>query len=868
MKPLRIVFGALIAALIFGLGALPVFGQSNEALLRFVHVVPGASSIDVYVNGQLAIRELRYGSASSYIGVSAGDNAIVVTQTGVTTPLWQQTVGSAPGTATTLIASSTQTLRFTAYSDDLNPLPFGKTRLTAAHAVEGAGAVDVVLGDGRVVIPSLGYNQPFGTFDIEANTYSFGVVPAGGTLDNPILPAADFALNTNTSYIIVVYGTANQPSFLTLSAPTRAEVAGGFVRIGHGIPEAPAVDIYVNDTLIAPALAFGQITDYLAIPIGTYSVAIRLPGADSDLLSGTLGVTRDSYTSAFALATGGTPTLDVFPDPAANISATVSALTLINRLTSGTASASVDDVVLISSVPSGGVGTASLPSGIAAISIAADTGTTSAKTTLDLPGGIYGGVHYTVLVTGDEPQITAFAPASIAQTVASAPGSGAAPAIVSAPTDVPAVAVEPTQAEGVQVIIVTATPTPDSAAQPQVIVVTATPTPPVIVAPTLAPTPGIVARVVLNPGANLQLRQYPSSQALSLGLAPSNSALRVLGREGEAVPLPGATATPTLEPDVPTPTPIPDPASLLEPGQDLDPQNTWLFVIYDTPDGGTINAWVNALYVSVLSPEGRTVPLRDLPTIPRNRAGVAANTSIQPPSASQDIVTVVVGNLSPGVNVHIRRTPATAGESLALVSSGTTLEVLGVSEERDWAFVRYADASGGGVRGWVSLEFVSFQLNGAPTDLEALEARNQLVITPDTERGSTFAGGIAPQPAPTINPVRDAIIGEVRLNPGANLHLRRRPNVNAESLALIPSGTQLIVNGQNETGEWLSVTFEGIDGWVFGSYLVLTRNGRLFEFQDVPLITSTPSGTVTPESGDGEGILPSGEAGDGEDFDA
>ncbi len=866
MKPRRFVFAALMAALVFGLGVLPAFGQSDGALLRFVHVVPGASSIDVYVNGQLAIRELRYGSASSYVSVSAGDNTIVVTQTGVTTPLWQQTVGSAPGTATTLIASGTQTLRFSAYNDDLNPLPFGKTRLTAIHAVESAGAVDVVLGDGRVVIPSLGYNQPFGTFDIDANTYSFGVVPAGGTLDNPILPAADFPLNTGTSYIIVVYGTATQPSLLTLSAPTRPEITGGFVRVGHGIPEAPAVDVYINNTLIAPALAFGQVTDYLAVPVGTYPVTVRLPGADSDLLSGTLSVTRDGYISAFALTTDGTPALDVLLDPAASISPAVSALTLINRLTSGTASASVDDVVLISSVPSGSVGMASLQSSVATISITADTATASAETTLDLPGGIYGGVHYTVLVVGDEPEIVVFAPASIAQTIASAPGSAAAPAIVSVPTEAPVVAVEPTQVESAQVIIVTATPTPDSAAQPQVIVVTATPTPPVIAAPTLAPTPGIIARVVLNPGANLHLRQYPSSQALSLGLAPANSALRVLGREGEAVPLPGATAAPTLEPGVPTPTPIPDPASLLEPGQDLDPQATWLFVIYDTPDGGTINAWVNALYVSVLSPEGRTISLRDLPTIPRNRAGVAANTSIQPPSAPQDVVTVVVGNLSPGVNVHIRRTPATAGESLALVSSGTTLEVLGVNEGRDWAFIRYADASGGGVRGWVSLEFVSFQLNGAPTDLKALEARNQIAITPDTERGSTFAGGIALQPAPTINPVRDAIIGEVRLNPGANLHLRRRPNVNAESLALIPSGTQLIVSGQNETGEWLRVTFEGIEGWVFGSYLVLTRNGRLFSFEDVPLITSTPSGTMTPESG--AGILPSGEAGDGEDFDA
>jgi len=445
MKPLRFVLVTLTAALVIGLGVLPAFGQADEALLRFVHVVPGAASIDVYVNGQLAVRELRYGSASAYIEASAGENAIVVTQAGVTTPLWQQTIASAPGTATTLIASSTQTLRFTAYSEDLNPLPFGKTRFTVVHAVEGAGAVDVVLGDGRVVIPSLGYNQPFGTFDVEANIYSFGVVPAGGTLDNPILPATSFALNTNTSYIIVVYGTANQPGFLTLSAPTRAEVAGGFVRIGHGIPEAPAVDIYINGTLAAPSLAFGQITEYLAIPIGTYSVAVRLPGADSDLLTGTLSVTRDTYISAFALGTADAPALDVFPDPTVGISAGVSALTLINRLTSGTASASLDETILISGVPAGDVGTALLRSGIAAISVAADTGTTTAEVTLDLPSGVYGGVHYTILVSGDEPQIVVFKPASIAQTIVSAPGSEAAPAVVSVPTSIPTAAVEPTQ---------------------------------------------------------------------------------------------------------------------------------------------------------------------------------------------------------------------------------------------------------------------------------------------------------------------------------------------------------------------------------------------------------------------------------------
>src|SRR5262249_45329011 len=130
-------------------------------------------------------------------------------------------------------------------------------------------------------------------------------------------------------------------------------------------------------------------------------------------------------------------------------------------------------------------------------------------------------------------------------------------------------------------------------------------------------------------------------------------------------------------------TPEADPVTLLQAGEDLDPRFTWLNVTYNTPDGGTITAWVNAVYVSVRDPQGRSMALRNLPTVPSNRAGVAQNTSIQPPTARQNVTFAVITNVNSDVRVHIRRTPDDAGESLALVPAGTQLTLVGPNEKQD-----------------------------------------------------------------------------------------------------------------------------------------------------------------------------------------
>jgi hypothetical protein len=71
---------------------------------------------------------------------------------------------------------------------------------------------------------------------------------------------------------------------LFAAAATLVAVAGpvaaadnAMVRVLHGSPDAPAVDVYVNGNKVGAPLAnltFGQLSDYVALPGGTYAIKV------------------------------------------------------------------------------------------------------------------------------------------------------------------------------------------------------------------------------------------------------------------------------------------------------------------------------------------------------------------------------------------------------------------------------------------------------------------------------------------------------------------------------------------------------------------------------------------------------------------
>lgn len=816
-RHLRVFLSVLVLGLLLAVGT-GVFAQDN-AMVRFVHAIPGAATVDIYVDGELTATNVEFGGATAYINIPAAQHQITVTPVGATTSLWEQNFTPGAAKAYTLVASSfDEPVEFTVYEDLLEALPLGEARFTTIHAIADGPAVDVVLDDGRPLVLEQTYDQPFGTLDVPVFSYNLAVVPTGESVDNAILTLDDVALNTGTSYMLLLYGTAANPQSTLLSATTQAESAdSGFLRLVHAVPDAPAVDIYVGDagvlaaTLSNPADGSNS-TGYIAVPAGDYSVELRAAGTEDTLLTTDVSVNSGEYTSAVALGTADDLTIRVLNDNVASLAANEALLRVINAGTGAISTALSDGTTVATDVAAGeDSGFTALAPALLSVEVSGEGGNNALT---DQP--FYGGVFYDLLALDDSVVVNQ---AALAQGIGSAPGASSATLVAAEPT-LPAPVVEPTAAPAA--VEPTAAP-----AQP--------PTPAPIAVPTEAAPTGRVFN--LNVDANLQLRQYPSSDALSLGVVPFGTIFTVNGREGELAEI-FISAT-----QIPPDYEYVDPVSLLpDEDTDLNPEETWLNVTYNTPDGGTIDAWVRADFIDVRDTDGDQLPLRELETVPGNRPGESRNTDIQSPQAQEDVVTVRVINLDASANLNVRRTPETTGEVLAQLPLNTVAEYVGSSEDGEWIYLRYAAPEGVTTAGWSSTAFLELMLNGEATDVETLEMEGLYNITDLSQRGSQTVGA-APVAAPTVDPTIDAVVAEVALDPGANLNLRRNPEVNAEVLAQIPSGTQLIVSERTEDAQWLNVTYEGVEGWIAAQtddavFVRLSFNGAPFTIDEVPVTAS------------------------------
>lgn len=829
--------GLLLALMLFVvLGAQAQSGDTG--LVRFFHGIPGASSVDIYTAGQLTAANLPFGEATEYVNVPAGQHRLTVTPNGVTTPLWEQDITVISGQAVTMVVSSfSPPVTFSGFADVLDPLPLGKARFTAIHAIADAPAVDIVLEDGRPVLPQLSYNQPAGTLDVPVFSYPMVVVPSGASVENALASLGPLPLNSGASYILVLYGTAAAPQAALLSSPTRPDGDSAFVRFAHGIPGAPGVDVVVNETVVAtltdPAGGRSD-TRYLAVPPGTYSIAVRASGSTQNLTSASLTAAAGERFTAVALGSPEEVALTILGDSLGDISPQQTLLRIING-SAAPVSASLEDGTLIANNVAGGTA-----SEIIAVEPNEQTIIFSGDgATLTTPAeSFYGGAFYDVLVLDDAGSLLAVpaSPAALAQGIASAPGAEAlVVAAVPSPTPEP-----------------TVTPASQEAAQ------AATPAPTLPPAPTPAPAVDedvLIGRVFnLNPDANLQLRQYPNSSALSLGTIAFGVSVRVNGRDGEIADLPLSSTR------VPDDYEYVDPVTLLEDERaDLERDLTWLYVTYDTPDGGQIDAWVRSDYIDVRDGRGEQIPLRNILTVPANTPGESRDTAVTAPTGRQNVVTVVVTNLAASANLNVRRAPSNESEVLAQLPLGTVAEFVGVGEGDidEWIFLRFVSPDGVTVTGWSSAEFLTYQLNGAPTTTADLDARGLLDVVPDDERGEQTVGAV-PVGQPTEDIVRNAIVATVALDPGANLNFRRDPSEQSEVIGQIPSGTRLVVSQRSGDGNWLNVTFEGVDGWIAArkdqaEFVNLTFNEQAFELLDVPIVEGdedsarfTPTPTLPP----------------------
>jgi hypothetical protein len=178
-----------------------------------------------------------------------------------------------------------------------------EARVRVFHASPDAPNVDILVDGGRV-LENVPYTVSSGFLHVDAGERRFQVQVTGTDIT---AIDATVPLEGDTDYVVIASNSVAKIAPLVTTADRTPPTAGqAKVRVFHGAPSAPAVDVYVtapgaNINQADPVLSnvpFGAISDYLTVPAGSYDVKVTVAGtktvairADSlQLASGIVGM--------------------------------------------------------------------------------------------------------------------------------------------------------------------------------------------------------------------------------------------------------------------------------------------------------------------------------------------------------------------------------------------------------------------------------------------------------------------------------------------------------------------------------------------------------------------------------------------------
>ncbi|RPI92496.1 MAG: DUF4397 domain-containing protein, partial [Chloroflexi bacterium] len=135
--------------------------------VRFLHAVPGAPEVDVYLDGELAVSSLGYGEVTPHINVAAGDHQVAVRTAGSGSDGAALFEAGVPLTANlafmVVIQGTPDAVSAAQYEDILDELAPGMARLTAVNAISDAPGLDVLTSAGGPLLQGVSYGAQFWT---------------------------------------------------------------------------------------------------------------------------------------------------------------------------------------------------------------------------------------------------------------------------------------------------------------------------------------------------------------------------------------------------------------------------------------------------------------------------------------------------------------------------------------------------------------------------------------------------------------------------------------------------------------------------------------------------------------------------------
>jgi len=149
------------------------------------------------------------------------------------------------------------------------------------HALPGVGDIDVFINE-ELLDENLAYRNASRYLPIGPGNNRVQVFEAGDR-SNPILDT-QVDLPPSEAITLALIGAVSDAEVLPILQPF-GEIAPEEVRVRFAnlSPDAPALDLFINDNRVIADVAYRQVTGYSSISPGTYSVGLR-PTDNNDLI--------------------------------------------------------------------------------------------------------------------------------------------------------------------------------------------------------------------------------------------------------------------------------------------------------------------------------------------------------------------------------------------------------------------------------------------------------------------------------------------------------------------------------------------------------------------------------------------------------
>lgn len=311
------------------LGACDILDDDNDsdnsaqatAKLQVIHASPDAPAVNVYADGSLLLEDFDYAVASPRLTISAG--VLNVDVQGIlpdgTTP---SVIGPVDLTLeqdtdyTVIAVNSVANIEPLVVTREASELSTGNFRAQVVHAAPDAPMVDVYVTtpgtdlSTEAPLGTIEFKGDLGPVDVAAGEYQIRITAAGDS-DAVVFDSGTLALTSGLNLTIAAIANTGPGS-----APVQLLVAtadGSFVvrdanspadlRVIHASPDAPAVDIRVNNNVVLVSnLAYAENSDFVSVTPDTYNVKVVPTGeTEPAVINADLTLEQGMYYSVLAV---------------------------------------------------------------------------------------------------------------------------------------------------------------------------------------------------------------------------------------------------------------------------------------------------------------------------------------------------------------------------------------------------------------------------------------------------------------------------------------------------------------------------------------------------------------------------------------